>query len=178
MLEDRRIRPVGADREIPIDVRFIFSTSKNLVAEVKNGTFGRISTIASTFSRCRFLAFMTAALMCWSWRRASCVSWGCSGLQPIPIDERTGISSELLVAGNVRELHNYVERSLILGHFPTQLERLSHSLTHEAGCSRRSSAGTSLQCFETGGDRERAATILGISRKTIDRKCSSWNVSA
>ena len=39
MLEDRRIRPVGADREIPIDVRFIFSTNKNLVAEVKNGTF-------------------------------------------------------------------------------------------------------------------------------------------
>jgi DNA-binding NtrC family response regulator len=29
---------------------------------------------------------------------------------------------------------------------------------------------------ETGGNREEAARRLGISRKTIDRKCMSWNV--
>jgi DNA-binding NtrC family response regulator len=29
---------------------------------------------------------------------------------------------------------------------------------------------------ETGGNREEAARRLGISRKTIDRKCASWNV--
>jgi DNA-binding NtrC family response regulator len=28
---------------------------------------------------------------------------------------------------------------------------------------------------EVGGDREEAARRLGISRKTIDRKCVSWN---
>ena len=27
-----------------------------------------------------------------------------------------------------------------------------------------------------GGDREAAARELGISRKTIDRKCAAWNV--
>ena len=29
---------------------------------------------------------------------------------------------------------------------------------------------------ETGGNREEAARRLGISRKTIDRKCARWNV--
>jgi transcriptional regulator with PAS, ATPase and Fis domain len=27
---------------------------------------------------------------------------------------------------------------------------------------------------ETSGDREEAARRLGISRKTVDRKCASW----
>jgi DNA-binding NtrC family response regulator len=29
---------------------------------------------------------------------------------------------------------------------------------------------------ESGGNREEAARRLGISRKTIDRKCALWNV--
>jgi DNA-binding NtrC family response regulator len=29
---------------------------------------------------------------------------------------------------------------------------------------------------ETGGNRAEAARRLGISRKTIDRKCAVWNV--
>ncbi|PSD21357.1 hypothetical protein C7E15_00375 [Stenotrophomonas maltophilia] len=81
--------------------------------------------------------------------------------------------------GNVRELHNYVERSLILGHFPTQLERLeSLSDPRSRLLSEVERRHILAVLRETGGDRERAATILGISRKTIDRKCSSWNVSA
>jgi DNA-binding NtrC family response regulator len=29
---------------------------------------------------------------------------------------------------------------------------------------------------ETGGNRDEAARRLGVSRKTIDRKCALWNV--
>jgi DNA-binding NtrC family response regulator len=29
---------------------------------------------------------------------------------------------------------------------------------------------------ETGGNRDEAARRLGVSRKTIDRKCAAWNV--
>ncbi|MCF3639416.1 helix-turn-helix domain-containing protein, partial [Rhizobium sp. TRM95111] len=28
---------------------------------------------------------------------------------------------------------------------------------------------------ETGGNRDEAARRLGVSRKTIDRKCAAWN---
>jgi DNA-binding NtrC family response regulator len=74
-------------------------------------------------------------------------------------------------------LRNLIERTLILGHFPDDFER-----------TEATSAGTgeSLADIErrhilavlshAGGDREEAARRLGISRKTIDRKCASWGV--
>lgn len=181
MLEDRRIRPVGADREIPIDVRFIFSTNKNLVAEVKNGTFRsdlyyRINVLEVSLPRLHDRGADVLELAAGFMRELGLQL----GLQPIPIDERIrAYLQSYSWPGNVRELHNYVERSLILGHFPTQLERLeSLSDPRSRLLSEVERRHILAVLRETGGDRERAATILGISRKTIDRKCSSWNVSA
>ena len=39
VLEDRRVRPVGSEREMPIDVRFIFATNADLERRVEEGAF-------------------------------------------------------------------------------------------------------------------------------------------
>ena len=39
VLEDRRVRPVGSEREIPFEARFIFATNVDLERRVAEGTF-------------------------------------------------------------------------------------------------------------------------------------------
>ena len=39
VLEDRRVRPVGSEREVPVDLRFIFATNAELEREVEQGRF-------------------------------------------------------------------------------------------------------------------------------------------
>jgi transcriptional regulator with PAS, ATPase and Fis domain len=39
VLEDRRVRPVGSEREIPFDARFVFATNVDLKRCVEAGTF-------------------------------------------------------------------------------------------------------------------------------------------
>jgi DNA-binding NtrC family response regulator len=40
-IEERRVTPIGSDRAVEIDVRFIATTNKDLQAEVERGTFRR-----------------------------------------------------------------------------------------------------------------------------------------
>jgi DNA-binding NtrC family response regulator len=102
------------------------------------------------------------------------------GMPPVPIDSsvRAALASYDW-PGNVRELRNLIERTLILGAFPDDF-------AGPRGDDGQPAAADSLADLErrhilsvlkeTGGNREEAARRLGISRKTIDRKCALWNV--
>ena len=78
--------------------------------------------------------------------------------------------------GNVRELRNLIELSVILGEFPEEFSG--------AGAITGTEALESLELVEQrhimhvldtcGGNRAEAARRLGVSRKTIDRKCALW----
>src|SRR5262249_20660293 len=39
VLEDRRVRPVGSEREVPVDLRFVFATNAELERRVEGGQF-------------------------------------------------------------------------------------------------------------------------------------------
>jgi transcriptional regulator with PAS, ATPase and Fis domain len=39
VIEDRRVRPVGSEREVPVDLRFVFATNADLQKEVERGRF-------------------------------------------------------------------------------------------------------------------------------------------
>jgi DNA-binding NtrC family response regulator len=79
--------------------------------------------------------------------------------------------------GNIRELRNLVERTVILGAFP---ERMEGTAPEEEAPRSESLAEMERRHIlavlrETRGDREEAARRLGISRKTIDRKYANWH---
>ena len=184
VIEERMIRPVGSTREIPVDIRIVAATNRTLSDEVKAGRFRadlfyrldvvniRIPPLAERredilpLTR-HFLGQLQAQL----------------GLPPIQLDSETVAQLQRHDwPGNVRELRNLVERSLILGYVP--LDFLPAPLPEPDNM--QASSAVALEEVEKrhildvlaacGGNKSEAARRLGISRKTMERKCTAWGV--
>ncbi|MEP5007959.1 helix-turn-helix domain-containing protein, partial [Roseobacter sp.] len=79
--------------------------------------------------------------------------------------------------GNVRELRNLIERSLIIGEWPSEFASGEDSEEVEATDSLAAVEQRHILSVldACDGNRAEAARRLGVSRKTIDRKCAMWN---
>ncbi|WP_048646433.1 sigma-54-dependent transcriptional regulator [Nitratireductor soli] len=179
VLEDRRIRPVGSEREIPVDLRFVFATNAELEKQVEAGRFR-----ADLFFRINVMQIHLPPLKDRGGdvqELADLFMRKLSQQLGMPQVEIGAAARAALAAydwpGNVRELRNLVERSLILGRFP---DDFGGGPAVPAGTRGQSLADVERRHILSvlqgaGGDRDAAARKLGISRKTIDRKCAAWN---
>jgi DNA-binding NtrC family response regulator len=179
VLEDRKVRPVGAEREVPVDLRFIFATNAELEKEVQAGRFR-----ADLFFRINVMQIHLPPLKA---RESDAVELAGLfmkklsaqlGMPEVAIDEdvRQALTSYSW-PGNVRELRNLIERTLILGHFPDgfgpgEITPASPEPGSLADVERRHILSVLAACK---GQRDEAAGKLGISRKTIDRKLAAWD---
>jgi DNA-binding NtrC family response regulator len=90
--------------------------------------------------------------------------------------------------GNARELRNLVERALILGYFPTAGAPAADSTAPAAGLFPTMPLEHTLDQVEkehilrvlasVQGNKSEAARRLGVSRKTLERKCAIWDTAA
>lgn len=180
VLEDRRVRPVGSEREVPFEARFIFATNADLPKRVEAGTFRtdlyfRINVMQVHLPPLKDRGddvLELAGLFMHEFAQQL-------GMPAIAIDDR--VRASLLRydwPGNIRELRNLIERTVILGGFPEDVETIVDDDGEKAGHSLAEVERRHILSVlrEVGGDREEAARRLGISRKTIDRKCVSWHV--
>jgi DNA-binding NtrC family response regulator len=180
VLEERRIRPLGSSREVPVDVRVVAATNRNLRAEVVAGRFRE-----DLFYR---LEVLTLAIPPLRQRREdvpvlaahfSALLAARLGLPELPITPEVAARlSAYAWPGNVRELRNLVERSLILGGFPAAESPDGHPAGEPlpltlAEVAKRHMLAVLEHC---GGNKSRAAELLGISRKTMERKCAEWDL--
>ncbi|WP_018229888.1 sigma-54-dependent transcriptional regulator [Methyloversatilis universalis] len=182
VLEERRLRPVGAEREIPVDVRIIAATNRDLEQAVRQGSFRedlyyRLNVIPLHMPPLRErLEDVPALAERFVRQLAGPLGLTAPQLQP-----------EHIVAlrshhwpGNVRELRNVIERWLILGSFPDVFFRGTASAPDIGG-------DMSLDAVEkthilrvldaVGGNKTEAARRLGVARKTLDRKFALWGLS-
>ncbi|SFA91175.1 two component, sigma54 specific, transcriptional regulator, Fis family [Poseidonocella pacifica] len=180
VLEDRRVRPLGSEREIPLNLRFLFATNADLAAQVDGGSFRadlfhRINVLQIEMPRLQdrredivelaghFMAQLSAEL----------------GVPPLELNDVVLLKlSRYSWPGNVRELRNMIERSLLLGALPPEfagegeVSGVQAIETLELVEQRHI-----LQVLDAcGGNRAEAARRLGVSRKTIDRKCAAWGI--
>ncbi|WP_370263053.1 sigma-54-dependent transcriptional regulator [Limnobacter sp.] len=189
VLEDRRIRPVGSNREVDVDVRIVAATNVNLDVEVKRGRFRQ-----DLFYRLQVLPIEMPPLR----SRPEDVELLASYFmgvfaRKLRLDPLV-ISPDMLARlqayewpGNVRELRNFVERSLILGYFPKEDLPLNLDLDEKRAMDEElhTQADESLEQVEKnhilkvlnacGGNKSEAARRLGVSRKTLERKCLAWS---
>ncbi|MEI5682537.1 sigma-54 dependent transcriptional regulator [Mesorhizobium sp. CCNWLW179-1] len=180
VLEDRRVRPVGSERELPFDARFVFATNADLPKRVEAGTFRtdlyfRINVMQVHLPPLKDRGEDVFDLANLFMRELSQQL----GMRTVEIDDRVRASlARYDWPGNIRELRNLIERTVILGGFPDDIKRIVYDDHIKNGGTladvERRHILTVLR--EANGDREEAARRLGISRKTIDRKCVSWNV--
>jgi DNA-binding NtrC family response regulator len=178
VLEDQRIRPVGAERDIPLNLRFLFATNADLQNAVAEGRFRadlyhRINVVQIAMpnlsDRAEDIVELAALFM-----EQFSMSLGMPALE---LNEETLLKfSRYTWPGNVRELRNLIERSVILGAFPEEFSgtgQLSGTRAIETLdlVTQRHIMHVLDACD---GNRAEAARRLGVSRKTIDRKCASW----
>jgi DNA-binding NtrC family response regulator len=180
VLEEGTIRPVGADQEVPVDVRIVASTQSDLQALVRERRFRedlyfRLNVAQVELPALRerrddipvlarhFMEQLSADL----------------GVAPLPLDAAAVAQlREHDWPGNVRELKNFVERSLMLGGLAFD------KLVREPENSGEESAAYPLDWTleevkehhmarvlrAMGGNKSAAARRLGISRKTLERR--------
>jgi two-component system response regulator AtoC len=195
VLEERRVRPVGGDRELEVDVRIVAATNRDLRSLADEGKFRedlyfRLAVMEIDLPPLRarghdVLLIAQRELM----RRALRANRSVRGFSPE--------AGRLLLAykwpGNVRELQNTIERALAMARFdhitPDDLPERLRSIK-PAGTAAVIELGDELLTLSeierryihhvleaVQGHRKQAAKILGLDRKTLYRKLEQWKTA-
>ncbi len=189
VLEDHLIRPVGSEQQIPVDVRIVAATNRRLADEVAAERFRadlyyRLQVVEINLPPLRahkedipdlvahFIATLAPQL----------------GVPPMQVSpDELAYLAQYEWPGNVRELRNLIERSLILG--ALNVSALYQGLPRMRSAARAAAEHpTALHALEkqhilavldsVGGDKTHAAQLLGVSRRTLERRCAEWGLNA
>jgi len=183
-LQEREVLPVGATRAIPVDVRIVAAANRDLAAEVAAGRFRadlywRLNVVPLTLrplaERPADLLAIVAALLV---RHGAADAW--------PTSAALARLSAHAWPGNVRELDNVVQRALLFRagerleaeDFPlapalriveTAAPAPAATPVSRLADAARSTATRAIAeaLAATGGNRVRAAGLLGISERTL-----------
>lgn len=191
VLEQNVVRPVGSDRELPVNARVIAATNRQLFSDVEQGRFRR-----DLFYRLNVLTINVPALRD---RREDIPELtqyfseglaGAMGAPPIPLSHQEIVRLQQYPwPGNVRELKNVIERSLLLGRLPSECcrEGAEGDAVVDQGDSgyplnwrlEEVEKQHILRVLEAAdGNKSEAARRLGVSRKTLERKLALWQQEA
>jgi DNA-binding NtrC family response regulator len=190
VLEERRVRPVGGNRERAVNCRVIAASNAPLEARVQEGVFRedlhfRLNVLPIHVPALRERTTDIPLLVAHFMRVLS----SALGAPPLPVSaEELQRLQAYHWPGNVRELRNLVERALLLGkplreccgwdgdsgqtgrdevsrqQFPLTWSLSEVSKQHVLGVLK-----------SVGGNKSEAARRLHISRKTLERKIHVWS---
>lgn len=190
VLEARTIRPVGSEKELPIDVLIIAATNKTMSEEVAKGNFR-----GDLYYRLNILSLRLPPLR----DRPSDISHLVHlfsealaqelTLPPLKVtDQDLRVLQAHTWPGNIRELRNLVERAMLLGRSPSDCMDSSFNIPRSLVQHRNDNGypeDTLLEEVErrhilkalksVGGNKSEAARRLGVSRKTLERKVKAWS---
>ena len=191
-IQEKEIVPVGAETAVPVDVRLVAATRRDLAAMVRSGAFRedlyyRLHVVTLSLPPLRERRQDVPALVDHFLRlTATKLGRGPIGIEP-------AAQAALLAydwPGNVRELENVIERAVVMAahdvlsadDLPAEIRRPGAALPTAVD------EGPLLPLEEVdrlhvlrvlaavSGNREEAARILGISRRTLSRMAQRWTL--
>ncbi len=191
VLQDREFERVGGTRPLSVDIRLVAATNRDLAEEVKKGNFRedlfyRLNVVTFTLPPLRHrqadIPVLTDKFL-----REFAAEHG----KPVPRVTREAMAR--LVAhpwpGNIRELRNCLENTVIfLEGDVLDVVNLPPTLSETAERPTGSvfAPGMTLDLMEqeairqtlslAGGNRTRSAEMLGISRRTLQRKIKDLGI--
>ena len=198
VLEGKSFERVGGNKPIQVDVRVIAATNRDLEQAVRDGHFR-----SDLYFRLRVIELLVPPLR----QRPDDIMplaeyflhqfIARSGHGPIGFSDRAKQAMQKYNwPGNVRELRNCVERAFVLANGPlAEPEDLALSYLQIPGQPARDAALSGANPYEektieeleqqhieatleyTDGQKNRAATILGIERSTLDRTLKKFGSS-
>jgi DNA-binding NtrC family response regulator len=195
-LQEREFDRLGDTRAIRVDIRVIATTNRPLEAMIKAGSFRadlyyRLNVIPLSLPALRERPEDVAELAEYFTRR-----YAAAGTAP-------AITAEFLIRlqrhswpGNVRELANLMRRAVALsaGEIGVEVLEPSELAASQSTAPAETAApaggelrpGLSLECMEkrllemtldaTGGNRSRAAEMLGVSLRTVRNKIREYGL--
>ena len=186
-LQERKIRPVGSNKEISVDIRLVSATNENLEQAIEKGTFRE-----DLYHRINEFTLRMPQLKD---RREDILLFANFFLDQAPraMDKQlTGFDDKASRAlleypwpGNLRQMKNMVRRATLLaqGKFITinELSELKEPASAIIGIPLRNEEAEKRQIIEglrqMGIIKSRAALLLVIDRKTLYNKLKLYNIS-
>ncbi len=183
VLEEKTIRPVGANQEVPVDVRIIAATNRKLDKLVADGAFRedlyfRLNVLNLQIPPLRE-RLDDMGILCRHFVESIAASLG---IKSMPIREQElNLLSAYQWPGNIRELKNVIERSLLLNMTPSACITgdipANEVVTPSANSTQLAEVEKhhilKILAMES-GNKSAAARLLGVSRKTLERKVALW----
>ncbi|MCK6470467.1 MAG: sigma 54-interacting transcriptional regulator [Planctomycetes bacterium] len=180
VIQEKRVRPVGGDRDAAVDVRIVCASNRNLAAATRDGAFRedlyyRMATVTLDVPPLRE---RTEDILPLARYFVELLGGGARALAPTA-------EARLLEhtwPGNVRELRSVLEQAVI---FAAGREIQADELGLESGVRGAIALGTDslaaverrhiLQVLERlGGNKSEAAKVLGLARSTLNLKLKSY----
>ena len=190
-IQEKEIRPVGSTRRVPINVRILAATNRDLETAVQQGTFRkdlyfRLNVVNLRIPPLRerkqdipllvghFLDRMNRA----------------TGIERTISDDALRLMMAYDWPGNIRELESCLERAATLtsgphihiADLPTQVQnggRLSAEGIHPSGVvpiAEMEKQAIFAALKRVGGDKMKAAKLLGIGKTTLYRKLKEYGM--
>jgi DNA-binding NtrC family response regulator len=192
VLQEHEIKRVGGTETVKVDVRILAATNKNLeqlVAEKKfrEDLFYRLNVVSVHLPPLRERPEDIPLLADHFLRK-----YAADNEKPVSqvSQEALDLLSCYRWPGNVRELENVIERAVTLSHrsiiLPEDLPRrlrvqppevITPSLPSHIPLSELEKRYIQKVLEETGGNKKRAADILGIDRRTLYRMAARYGLS-
>ncbi len=190
VLQERKIKPVGATREIPVDVRLICATNENLEEAISKGNFR-----TDLYHRINEFVIEMPDLVD---RREDIMLYADFFLKQAnrELDRQvkgfdagaTRLLMEYGWPGNLRQLKNCVTRATLLAagdcitaaELPAEIREAEGSTPHPTASSLRDPAAEEERIRQAlaaaGGNKSQAARLLGIDRKTLYNKLHIYGI--
>lgn len=186
-IQERKIKRIGSNKEIDIDIRIVTATNENLKLAVEEGRFRE-----DLFHRINEFSIAIPALRD---RQEDIEKFANLFLEKASVQlnkEVKTISKDALLAllkhnwpGNIRELQNTIKRATLLSEgdtltlisLPEEIRKSEYKNDNDLGLKNKSEKSAIQDALNlANGNKSRAAEILGMARKTLYNKINQYNL--